>query len=43
MKSKVAIAQNNDVEKAISDAINFVDGISELFEGKHVAIKPNDT
>jgi len=43
MKSKVAIARNKDVEKAIPDALNLIDGLSELFEAKHVAIKPNDT
>lgn len=43
MKSQVAIAQNADVEKAIPDALELLDGLSELFEGKHVAVKPNET
>lgn len=42
MKSKVAIAHNADIEKAIHDALNLLD-LSELFNGKHVAIKPNET
>lgn len=43
MKSKVAIVQNQDIGEAIRDALELLDGISVLFEGKHVAIKPNDT
>lgn len=43
MKSRVAIADNLDVEKAINGALDKLEGLSELFVGRHVAIKPNET
>lgn len=43
MKSTVSIFHNDDVEKAVHGALDQIDGLSELFIGKHVAIKPNDT
>lgn len=43
MKSTVAIARNRDIENAIKQALSHVQGLPALFEGRHVAIKPNDT
>lgn len=43
MKSRVSIADNLDVEKAITGALDKLDGLSGLFVGRHVAIKPNET
>lgn len=43
MKSKVSIFDSLDVEKALTGALDLLDGLSELFIGKHVAIKPNET
>ena len=43
MKSAVAIAHNRDIENAVERALNLVEGLPALFEGRHVAIKPNDT
>lgn len=43
MKSRVSIAYDQDIEKSISSALDYLGDISDLFQGKHVAIKPNDT
>lgn len=43
MRSRVAIANNLDIEMAVAGALDALEGLSELFVGKHVAIKPNDT
>ncbi|HBG47805.1 MAG TPA: hypothetical protein DDW94_12575 [Deltaproteobacteria bacterium] len=43
MKSRVSIANNLDVETAVWSALDAMEGLSALFIGKHVAIKPNDT
>ncbi|MBI1911465.1 MAG: DUF362 domain-containing protein [Deltaproteobacteria bacterium] len=43
MKSRVSISHNNDIAAAINGALDHLEGLSELFVGRHVAIKPNDT
>ncbi|MCF6159094.1 MAG: DUF362 domain-containing protein [wastewater metagenome] len=43
MKSRVSIAYDQDIEKSITSALDSLEDISDLFRGKHVAIKPNDT
>lgn len=43
MKSRVSIADNLDIGRAITGALDKLDGLSELFVGRHVAIKPNET
>lgn len=41
--SKVAIARNIEIDKAMVGALDEIEGLSELFVGRRVAIKPNDT
>lgn len=43
MKSKVSIVYDLDIKKSIPSALDYLGDISDLFQGKHVAIKPNDT
>lgn len=43
MKSRVSIAESLVVEKAMRTALDRLDGLSGLFVGRHVAIKPNET
>lgn len=43
MPSSVAIAYHENTGRAIFDALHRLDNLSELFEDKYVAIKPNDT
>jgi len=43
MRSRVAIADNLDIGLCVAGALDTLEGLSELFVGKHVAIKPNDT
>lgn len=43
MRSRVSIAHNEDIEAALRLALDQLEGLSELFIGKHVAVKPNDT
>ncbi|HAR63276.1 MAG: hypothetical protein DKM50_00740 [Candidatus Margulisiibacteriota bacterium] len=43
MRSRVAITHNQDIERAIFNSLNLLLNLSELFDDKHVAIKPNDT
>lgn len=43
MKSRVSIASSCDIETAITGALDKLDGLSELFVGRHVAVKPNET
>lgn len=43
MKSTVAIADSIDIKKAVNAALDLFGGLKELFEDRHVAIKPNDT
>lgn len=43
MKSTVSITQHEDISIAISGALDLLEGLPGLFEGRHVAIKPNDT
>ncbi|MBD3346608.1 MAG: DUF362 domain-containing protein [Chitinivibrionales bacterium] len=43
MASKVSIAHNPDIAKSVPQALDMLGDLSELFKGKHVAIKPNDT
>lgn len=43
MRSRVSIAYNEDIEAALRLALDQLEGLSELFIGKHVAVKPNDT
>lgn len=43
MASKVAIYHHSDIDKSIPEALNLLGDLSELFQGKHVAVKPNET
>lgn len=43
MKSTVALVHEDDYAKAIPAALDRLENLSELFAGKHVAIKPNET
>ena len=43
MKSKVSIAHHQSVEESIPRALDLLGDFSDLFNGKHVAVKPNDT
>jgi uncharacterized protein (DUF362 family) len=43
MKSTVAIIDNFDMAQAIPEALDQLSGLADLFVGKKVAIKPNDT
>ena len=43
MKSRVSIASSHDIEVAITGALDKLEGLSELFVGRHVAVKPNET
>lgn len=43
MKSRVSIASSDDIETAITGALDKLVGLSELFVGRHVAVKPNET
>lgn len=43
MKSRVAIFHNDDIGRAVGGALGLIYDLKELIEGKHVAIKPNDT
>ncbi len=43
MRNRVSISHNHEIETAVRGALDVLDGLSELFVGKHVAIKPNDT
>lgn len=43
MRSRVSIADSLDVAIGIAGALDKLDGLSELFVGRHVAIKPNET
>ena len=43
MKSRVSIACSLDIETAITGALDKIEGLSELFVGRHVAVKPNET
>src|SRR3990172_8126160 len=43
MRSRVGISNNLDIELSVAGALDAIEGLSELFVGKHVAIKPNDT
>jgi uncharacterized protein (DUF362 family) len=43
MKSRVSIASSDDIVTAITGALDKLEGLSELFVGRHVAVKPNET
>ncbi|CAG1066540.1 hypothetical protein BAC1_02158 [uncultured bacterium] len=43
MKSRVSIAYSSDIDSAIAGALDKLEGLSELFIGRHVAVKPNET
>ncbi len=43
MKSRVAVSSEHTPELSIEGACNLLGDISDIFSGKHVAIKPNDT
>ncbi len=43
MKSRVSIAYGAGIETALTGALDKLEGLSELFVGRHVAIKPNET
>lgn len=43
MKSRVSIFSSLDIETAITGALDRLEGLSELFVGRHVAVKPNET
>lgn len=43
MRSRVGISNNLDIGLSVAGALDALEGLSELFVGKHVAIKPNDT
>lgn len=43
MKSRVSIFNSLDTETAITGALDKLEGLSELFVGRHVAVKPNET
>lgn len=43
MKSKVAISHQARISEAIEESCDLLGDHSSLFNGKHVAIKPNDT
>ena len=40
---KVAITQNNNIELAISEALQHVEQLEEIIRDKVVAVKPNET
>ncbi|HSR12988.1 MAG TPA: DUF362 domain-containing protein [Thermodesulfobacteriota bacterium] len=40
---RVAITQDDTIERAIEDALQRIENPEELFGGKRVAVKPNDT
>ncbi len=41
--ARVAVTQNEMIERAIEDALAYIDEREDLFRGKRVAVKPNDT
>jgi len=41
--SRVAINRNTDIKEGIWGALDLLDDLANLFQGKYVAIKPNDT
>lgn len=43
MKSRVSIAYGADIAAGLTGALDKLEGLSELFVGRHVAIKPNET
>lgn len=43
MKSKVSIAHDEDFSRGIPAALDHLGELSDLFDGNHVAIKPNET
>ncbi|MFP4164650.1 MAG: DUF362 domain-containing protein [Chitinispirillaceae bacterium] len=43
MKSKVSIVHNPRVDRGLAHALEHLGSLSELFNDKHVAIKPNET
>ncbi|MBD3427079.1 MAG: DUF362 domain-containing protein [Candidatus Omnitrophica bacterium] len=43
MKSRVVIIDEMNPEKAVTKALEEMEGLDGLFRGKHVAVKPNDT
>jgi uncharacterized protein (DUF362 family) len=41
--SRVVITRNEDIERAIEEALGYIEEREKLFRGKRVAVKPNDT
>ncbi len=41
--AKVVITQNEKIEKAVEEALGYIEDIEEFVKGKRVAVKPNDT
>lgn len=42
-KSRVAVANEADMEKMIPSVLDLPGDLSGIFEGKRAAVKPNDT
>jgi uncharacterized protein (DUF362 family) len=43
MASRVSIVHQADIERGVREALGLLEGLEELFAGRHVAVKPNDT